>query len=63
MRLDPPHVYGDSQSTTKSSSDIIKHLGIHIDSNVKFHTHVASVISKANHTLSIIHKSFHFTEK
>ena len=49
-------------STTISCSDIIKDLGIHIDYNLKFHAHTASVISKANRTLGIMHKSFHFTE-
>ena len=50
------------QGTIISSNDTIKDLGIHIDNNLKFHFHTASVISKANRTLSIIHKSFHFTD-
>ena len=50
------------QGTTISSSNIIKDLGIHVDNNLKFHAHAASVISKANHTLGIMYKSFHFTE-
>jgi len=50
------------QGTIISSSDTIKDLAIHIDSNLKFHLHTASVISKANHTLAIIHKCFHFTD-
>jgi len=45
------------------SSDIIKDLGTHIDNNLmQIYTRVASVISKANCTLGIIRKSFHFTE-
>jgi len=60
-----PHGYGEynMQGTILSSSDTIKDLGIHIDSNLKFYLHTASVISKANRTLAIIHKCFHFTDK
>jgi len=58
LHLDPPHEY-NIQGTTMS--DTIKDLGIHIDNNLKFHAHTSSVVSKVNHTLAIICKSFHFT--
>ena len=36
-------------------------MGVIIDDKLKFHDHVASVTAKANRTLAVIHKSFHFT--
>jgi len=60
LHLGPPHGYGEynMQGTKISSSDTIKDLGIHIDNNLKFHFHTASVILKANRTLAIIRKIF-----
>jgi len=64
LHIGPPHGYGEYNihDTIISSSETIKDLGIHIDSNLKFHNHTASVISKANRLLAIIHKSFHFSD-
>ena len=42
-------------------SESVKDLGVIIDDKLKFHDHVASVTAKANRTLAVIHKSFHFT--
>ena len=41
-------------------SKSVKDLGVINDHKLKFHDHVTSVTAKANHTLAIIKKSFHF---
>ena len=43
-----------------SPSVSVKDPGIIIDRKFKFHTHTAAVTAKANGTLTVIHKSFHF---
>ena len=45
-----------------SYSDTIKDLIVLIDDSLKFHAHTTSVIAKANQTLAIIKKTFHFTD-
>ena len=40
-----------------SLRDSIKDMGVFIDDKLKFHTHAASMIAKANCTLAVIHKS------
>ena len=64
LHLGPPHEYGEYniQGTIISSSDTINDLGVLIDDNLKFHSYATSVISKANQTLAIIQKTFHFTD-
>ena len=36
-------------------------MGVFIDDKLKFHTHAAFIITKANRILAVIHRSFHFT--
>lgn len=64
LHLGPPHEFGEYNinGTTISSSDTIKDLGVLIDENLKFHSHTASVITRANRTLAIVHKTFNFTD-
>ena len=64
LHLGKPHGYGEYniQGTNITSTDKIKDLGVIIDSNLKFHDHVNSVICKANRTLGIIRKTFQFTD-
>ena len=67
LHLGLPDGYGEYniQGTQISSNDTIKDLGVLIDDNLKFHAYTTvrtSVIAKANQTLAIINKSFHFTD-
>jgi len=64
LHLGKPHQYGEYNilGTNIKSTDKNKDPGVIIDSNLKFHDHVNSVISKANQTLGIICKTFHFTD-
>ena len=41
-----------------TSADTIKDIGVIINSNLKFHAHVNSVICKANRTFGITHKIY-----
>jgi len=64
LHFSKPHGYGEYNIQEKNikSTDKIKDLGVIIDSNLKFHDHVNSVISIANRILTIIRKTFQFTD-
>ena len=63
LHLGKLHYYGtyNIQGNLIPPSESVKDLGVIIDDKLKFHDHVASVTAKANRTLAVIHKSFHFT--
>jgi len=65
MHLGRSHGYGEHniQGTSITSTDTVKDLGVLIDSDLKFHAHAEAIISKDNHTLAIIRKTFQFTDK
>jgi len=41
-----------------SSTDLVKDLGVFIDSDLKFHHHSSVTVAKVNCVLALIHKSF-----
>ena len=57
-----PHYTYQMGSHLLEASDYQKDLGVIVDSNLNFHRHCASVISKANQRLSVIRRSFTFLD-
>ena len=46
-----------------SPTNIVKDLGLTIDSFLKFHEHTNLAVSKANRVLELIHKIFQYKEQ
>ena len=46
-----------------ASCNVVRDLGIQVDSHLKFHEHTTAVTKKANRLLSIIHKAFQYFDK
>ena len=64
MPSTPPWKTSSSWNNTQDNlilpSESVKDLGVIIDDKLKFHDHITSVTAKANRTLTVIKKSFHF---
>ena len=60
LHLGKPHSYGDYKldGVAISQSNIVKDLGVLIDTDLKFHAHTSMVVARANRLLGIIKKSF-----
>ena len=60
FHLCPDHSLGNYylDGVQVSSTSIVKDLGVTMDSLLKFHEHTNLTISKANHVIGLIHKTF-----
>ena len=65
LHLGRQHGFGEytNRGTVIASCNVVRDLGIQIDSHLKFHEHTTVVTKKANRLLSIIHKVFHYFDK
>ena len=65
LHLGRQHGFGEYTigGTVIASCNVVRDLGIQIDSHLKFHEHTTVVTKKAHRLLSIIHKVFHYFDK
>ena len=65
LHLGQPHRFGEYMidGTTITSCNVVKGLGVQIDSQLEFHDHTTTITKKANHLLASIQKTFqHFNK-
>ena len=60
LHLGKPHEFGEYtiDSNLIKACDLVKDLGVQIDSKLKFHNHTTVVTKKANRLVEIIQKTF-----
>ena len=65
LYLGKPHEFGEYtiNGNVIKACDLVKDLGVQIDSKLKFHNHTTVVIKKANHLVAIVWKTFQLFDK